>query len=1411
MPLLDATVLGGIMRRSKLAILAVSALTAAALSPVGGAQADPGQPPGPGGTSYDHTIALVARSIQAPRIDDAELASARSSGHRTHAVVQLHRLPAPGDLDRLRELGITPLAYLNGRHGLGTAYLAALSGRVADREQLAGLVRGVHALLPQDKVDVSLAKGAGTSDVVITFFGDTSGERAAAVLADAGVAARRTSSDSFVATLTRGQLQRLASEDSVQFLAPVPGPDHLEVTTSRSLSNIDQLQRFDVPSATYLGLSGLGTEVSVHDNGLDGTHGDFANRIISNTAALGGDHGTHVTSILAGSGAMSDQNDAAGNPNNGTAFRWRGVAPQARIRTSGTQTAHDAPTMTTAIVTEGADVSNHSYGYNSGQYDGNMQAIDRIIRGDEPRNPVDLTNPNIPARPMVFSAGNGGDMPRGTALNAGYFALSKSCKNCIMVANLQASGQQDGSSSAGPTPDGRLKPDLGAFGSSVTAAGANVDLNGNPATGNSYRSMGGTSMAAPVVSGTIALMLQRYADRFGVDLDTTRPRPATLKAMLVQSARDQQGSADINNRDTGAPSVYGPGPDWATGYGLLDAQAAVGLIDSKRFVEDEVSIANATDEHLVSVVPGQSELKVTMAWDDLPGTPNADHSARQLVNDLDLLLIGPNGEVVRPFVLPAAAANDCDTTTAGVQTNCNGAADPGPWPSGGPTGTAINAAPGTDRLNNVEQVVVASPAAGLWKARVSVLNADGSRRLPTGANQPYALAGVTADRADLRVTKTASPDPATAGEQLFYRVTVRNDGPDEARDARVVDALPAGVTYVTNDLPGGCVQAPVRTVTCSVGDLASGQSRSFTIKVAIDPDLVAANGGPLSIFNTVAVSSATPDSNTGNNTATIGTIVEDSADLRVTKICKPDRHLQAGQTGTCTIYVDNAGPSHARDVVLRDSNLSDGAFTFGTVSASQGSCTTSGGVITCELGILPAASPTQPGRATVTVEVRANEEVDINDVADVRAATPDPSTANNTAEGQIHVSAVSDLALTKTGPATAVAGTDVSYLLSMVNNGPSTARGVVIEDVAPTGTQILSVTGSDGATCNAGTPGSATLPSRCSFGDLAPGATRTMSVSLRVLPDTLGPIHNDARTTSNTFDDDLANNLGTVRTDVEGSADLALSKLSSPSPVVAGKQLTYTMTVSNGGPSTSRAVSVTDQLPDGTSFVSGVDGNGATVCALVQPGKVVCDLATMQPGTAKTVYLTVQVAPSVAKDTVLINSASVSSATSDPDLSNNGAAAPTTVDTAADLWMDKQATQRSGNPSTVVVYSLVVHNDSGCETDAQSTPTPTCGDGGPSDARDVTVTDKLPLDPKKVVVQYVSPGCTYTTSTHTVSCSTGRIPAGTAVTFVIEVQVGGSVGTLTNTADVRSSTFDPATGNNTNTASQVIKGGTGKK
>jgi uncharacterized repeat protein (TIGR01451 family) len=368
-----------------------------------------------------------------------------------------------------------------------------------------------------------------------------------------------------------------------------------------------------------------------------------------------------------------------------------------------------------------------------------------------------------------------------------------------------------------------------------------------------------------------------------------------------------------------------------------------------------------------------------------------------------------------------------------------------------------------------------------------------------------------------------------------------------------------------------------------------------------------------------------------------------------------------------------------------------------------------------------------------------------------------------------------------------------------------------VQDNLPLGVVILSVSGSDGATCNAGVPGNPLLPTTCSFGTLAPGAVRTMTIEIHIGADFRGPLHNDARVSSSTFDDDLEDNLDTVTTDVAGIADVSIVKEDSPDPVLAGNNLTYTLHVTNNGPSTADDVVVTDVLPAGTSFVEGVDLNGQDVCAFVQPNEVSCALGTLDPGETVTLYITVFVDPSLPSGTVLVNEASVSSSTADPDLSNNSTSESTNVLTQAELWLDKTGEMRSGNPAPVVIYTLTVHNNPGCETDAQSLPTPTCGAGGPSDAVGITVVDQLPLDAKKVVVQFVSPGCTYNKPAHQVTCTaTAPLPVGEQMSFVIEAQINGSVRLITNTATLTATTPDPVIANNTDAVDIVVKGGTGK-
>lgn len=648
--------------------------------------------------------------------------------------------------------------------------------------------------------------------------------------------------------------------------------------------------------------------------------------------------------------------------------------------------------------------------------------------------------------------------------------------------------------------------------------------------------------------------------------------------------------------------------------------------------------------------------------------------------------------------------------------------------------------------------------------------------------------------ADLMIEKSASPDPVLAGEQLFYTITVTNNGPIDALDVEVVDTLPPGVDYVTDT--DSCVEGPTGILTCFLGDIANGESVAFTIKVVVDADLVATAGEPTTITNTAVVSYDRPDIDDTDNEVSITSFVEDLADLEVTKLCKPDRPLLAGETAECTIYVDNLGPSDARNVQLTDAIVSDGIFTISSYTPSQGICSEGGGVVACALGDLPAATPTVPGRATVVIEITADEAMDINDIADVVSDTPDSDLTNNQAEGSIAVEAVADMALTKSdSPDPVVAGTILTYTMEVTNYGPSTAVNVLVEDILPVGVSVDSVSATGGANCNAGVPGDSTQPTTCAFNSLAANAPEIMTIVVTVLPQTTGILHNDARVSSDALDVDNSDDLVSEDTTVNAEADLVITKSDNPDPVLAGEHLKYDVTITNNGPSTAVDVMLTDTLPDWVSFVGSTISNGSGTCApLEDPARVECDLNDLDPAQFVTVYIEVLVNPSTPDGTVIVNTAVVSPGTTDPDSTNNTSVIDTDVLAEADLAIAKDANFLENNPAPRIVYTLQVTNM------------------GPSDAQDVTVTDALPLNPKKIVyiMDSGNGACTYSGALHQVNCYFGTLPAGGSLSLDIVVDAAGSVRRITNVASIATGTTDPNDGNDSAAKEVNVKGGTGE-
>ena len=498
---------------------------------------------------------------------------------------------------------------------------------------------------------------------------------------------------------------------------------------------------------------------------------------------------------------------------------------------------------------------------------------------------------------------------------------------------------------------------------------------------------------------------------------------------------------------------------------------------------------------------------------------------------------------------------------------------------------------------------------------------------------------------DLAIAEAASPDPVLAGEILSYAITVTNNGSNPATNVVVVDVLPAGTSFLTSAVPCAAPPASPNARTCALGALRPGEARTFTIQVRVDPGVVQASGAGV-LNNTASVSADEPDPDLSNNTLSVSTIVNDRADLRLTKACEPDEPLRAGTTATCEILVDNLGPSHARNVVVRDTHLGSGPFTITSATFSSpiaGACAVAGRVITCDLGSQPAG-----GHTSILVSLTASEQVDVSDTATVTSDTPDGNSGNNTAEDAVRFVGAADLGVAKTDmPDPVEAGTNLAYRVTVSNAGPSTAPNVVVQDGLPSQVSVVTFTSSQGS-CSGGVPGDALRPLSCRLGSLAPGGSVTLDVVVRVNPSTPDGtiLVNNASVSSDFGDPNNGNDNVSALTTVQARADLAVTKTSDAATYNPWSVITYTVTVVNHGPSDAPRVVVTDTLPNARQAFYLSDTGGCTL----RDDTLSCNLGDMPTGTGKSFTITVRGARGE-----VTNRASVGSAAVDPDVTNNTA------------------------------------------------------------------------------------------------------------------------------------------------------------
>ena len=425
-----------------------------------------------------------------------------------------------------------------------------------------------------------------------------------------------------------------------------------------------------------------------------------------------------------------------------------------------------------------------------------------------------------------------------------------------------------------------------------------------------------------------------------------------------------------------------------------------------------------------------------------------------------------------------------------------------------------------------------------------------------------------------------------------------------------------------------------------------------------------------------------------------------------------------------------------------------------------------GGSVSCTAASLAAAAA---ATVSVTATVAPTQQASITNTATISSATPDPSAGNNSDAATTQITTQADVGVTLTGPSTAVAGTTVTLQLVAVNNGPSMARNVVVTGHVPPG--LVPVLGSSGGACTY-TAGTGTVT--CQFGDLPAGAS-TPPIPLQALVDPSQPpgtINATATIGSDTPDTVPANNSSTWPITVTAQAGLSISKTMAPTPAVAGAPATYTLTVSNAGPSDAQAVQVVDDLVPGLTILS---ANPTLGSCTVTGQHVACSAATVQAHSSMTVTVATVVSPSATGS--LANTATVSSTTPDPTPGDNSATITTPVIQTAHLTLSKTASPNPIVAGAAVTYTLTMVNN------------------GPSDAADVVLTDPLPAGFAVLPGGITSTGdrCPEQTNAATVTCSFGTVEAGGVRTVQITASTPATLApgaALMNTATVASSTDD---------------------
>jgi uncharacterized repeat protein (TIGR01451 family) len=318
------------------------------------------------------------------------------------------------------------------------------------------------------------------------------------------------------------------------------------------------------------------------------------------------------------------------------------------------------------------------------------------------------------------------------------------------------------------------------------------------------------------------------------------------------------------------------------------------------------------------------------------------------------------------------------------------------------------------------------------------------------------------------------------------------------------------------------------------------------------------------------------------------------------------------------------------------------------------------------------------------------------------------------------------VSVTDTGPTAVTAGATVTYTITVTNSGPATAQGVVLTDTLPTGATnatITAISGKDPDGLSFGAASGGVFTSNA--GTMAVGNTDSFQVVV-IAPSSLasGAAFNNNVSVTTTTTNSGSPTSASVNNTITTSAAVSVTA-SGPSAVTAGTTVTYTITVTNGGPSNALGVVLTDTIPTGgtnatITAVSGKSPDNLTFGALTG-GAFTSNSGTVAAGNSDQFQVVVTAPSSLASGAAFNDSVSVTTTTTNTGSPTSASVNNTVVVVPASAALSVTETGPTAvTAGTTVTYTITVTN------------------GGTFAAQGVVLTDALPTGGTNATITAVS-------------------------------------------------------------------------